>query len=65
MSRPAVLYLSPRLRGAMTAREADALDYIDRRIGDLIRFPTLQMPVWGDDDLPPPAAPAVPARLAA
>lgn len=47
MPAPAILYLSPRLRGAMNADEADALDYIDRRIGHLIRFPTLRQPVWG------------------
>lgn len=33
MSTPAILYVSPRLRGAMTEAHADALDYITRRIG--------------------------------
>lgn len=65
---PKVLYLHPRLRGAMTEAQADAMDYIDRRIGHVIQLPTLSMPIWvvSPDDLPPPAAPAAPPpRLAA
>lgn len=32
MPTPQILYLSPRLRGAMTERQADALSYIARRL---------------------------------
>lgn len=57
----AILYLSPRLHGAMTAEQADALDYIDRRIGHVLNQPTLRAPSWGGPDgMPPPAAPAAP-----
>lgn len=35
MSTPAIVYVSPRLRGAITEAHADtALDYITRRIGN-------------------------------
>ena len=34
MSVPAILYVHPRVRGALTSTQADAADYISRRIGN-------------------------------
>lgn len=42
MSTPAILYIHPRLRGALTEVQADAADYLMRRIGN--RAVTLSMP---------------------
>lgn len=41
MPCPAILYVSPRFRGAMTEKHADALDYLTRRLGPMaISLPT-------------------------
>lgn len=62
MSTAAVYYLHPRYAGALTKPQADALDYIDRRIGRVLRGVTLRLPIGfiPNDDLPPGAAPAAP-----
>ena len=42
MGTPTILYIHQRLRGALTEAQADAADYLMRRIGN--RAVTLSMP---------------------